>query len=276
MPVAHPLQHGLPGLAHVGLGGVWQAETFQGAELEVLVHRNLRPPLPSDPLGLDGLPDVDEPVSGDHDVLAISAASHLVSHAGFLGSGDEVVDEHSQSMPGARLELGDDSDQVVHTAHVFHDDPDVAQVVSPDLLDEFGVVTTLDVDAAGKRNAGWPSRSGNGPRRRVLDAGTALTRGDAQIDGLAVHPETRTDGEGLALALAILEHDQAVLPRDDGPDVSARWILDDHVEFQWHIDACLHVRGAPATCEDVVGIPVDHGSHCIATHGHDDKPCITS
>ena len=183
-----------------------------------------------------------------------------------------MVNQHAKAMPRTRLKLGDDPDEVVHATHVFHNDPDVAQVVAPYLFDEFSVMTSLDVYPARKGNSGRFSTTGDGPRRRVFDTRASLTRGNTQVDGLPVHPEPRSNGEGFAFTLAVLKHNQAVLPPDDSPHESAGRILNDHAKFQWHVSALLHVRGAPAACKDVVRVPIDHDSHCIATCDHDDKP----
>ena len=87
----------------------------------------------------------------------------LRDDAGLLGAGDEVVDEHAEAPSGSRLELGDDAGEVVDAVHELDDDALDAQVVAPDLLDELGVVTTLDVDPRPARDA----------RSRALDGDRA-------------------------------------------------------------------------------------------------------
>ena len=62
----------------------------------------------------------------DHDVVTVATASHLLGHPGLLGASDEMVDEHPQPVPRSGAEVRDDVDEIVHAAHVLHDDSDVA------------------------------------------------------------------------------------------------------------------------------------------------------
>ena len=80
MPVAHSCQHGLPGLTDVSLSRVRQAQTLQGAEFEVFVHRDLRPFLTANSLRFDGLPDVNKAMTGNHDILAIPTTTYFVRY----------------------------------------------------------------------------------------------------------------------------------------------------------------------------------------------------
>ena len=75
--------------------------------------------------------------------------------AGLLGPGHQVVDEHAEPAAGAGLEFRHDAGEIVDAAEVFDDHALDAQVGAPYLLDEFGVVSALDVDPAGQRHFGF-------------------------------------------------------------------------------------------------------------------------
>ena len=72
----------------------------------------------------------------------------------------QVVDQHAEPPSLGRAELAHDRGQVVHAVQRLDDDALDAQVVAPDLLDQFGVVLALDVDAAAR------ARPAPGPRPR--------------------------------------------------------------------------------------------------------------
>src|SRR5271166_6656190 len=108
--------------------------------------------------GLNRLPDVDERMPEQHRMRAVWSPADGVGKAGFLRTGDEVVDEHAESARGPRPELLDDVDEIVDAAQPLDHHALDPQVVPPDLLDELRVVPSLDVDAAGHRDACPPRR----------------------------------------------------------------------------------------------------------------------
>src|SRR2546426_3549527 len=61
---------------------------------------------------------------------------------------DQVIHQYAEPPSWARLEAVDDAGQVVDASQVLDDDTLDAQVVTPHLLDELGVVPAFDVDAA--------------------------------------------------------------------------------------------------------------------------------
>ncbi|CAM5249166.1 Heat-inducible transcription repressor HrcA [Streptomyces hirsutus] len=91
-----------------------------------------------------------------------------------------MVHQDPQPRVRARTELLDDRREVVDALQVLHDHALDAQVVAPHLLDQFGVVPPLDVDAPGAchpracardghrtgRRTGRPGRTGGGPHQR--------------------------------------------------------------------------------------------------------------
>ncbi|MPM23002.1 hypothetical protein SDC9_69464 [bioreactor metagenome] len=136
-----------------------------------------------------------------------------------------MVDQHTQPVPGTGAELGHDGRQVVHTAHVLDHDADVAQVVAPDLLDQLGVVSALDVDPAGQRDLGGLGRADPRPGAGVGGVG-APARRRLQRHRLPLEQEARAERERPAPALAVLQDHQAVLPAHHGAAEPAGGILD--------------------------------------------------
>src|SRR5665811_2024594 len=147
LPRRHLRKDGAPDRGDVGLVGVRPAEACAGPLLPVLALGHIRPRRDAERGGLHRLPDVDVRVAGDEHVRAEAPGTYLVDESRLLAARYEVVDEHAQSPLGVRSELLHDGGQVVDTAEVLDRDPHVAQVVTPHLLDELGVVTALDVDA---------------------------------------------------------------------------------------------------------------------------------
>ncbi len=190
----------------------------------------------------------------EHRVL-VATTHHLFGDAGFLGTGHEVVDEHPESSPGLRPELVHDRREIVDASEIFDDHPDVAEVIAPDLLDKLGVMTTLDEDSTRQRHLGL-LRLLRRPRTRgrVLRARAARSHGRFQRDGFPFEQETWPEGEPSALALAILEKDDPVLPADDGPHEVIE--LHHHAQFDWGVLRLLQVCLLPAWRQHVVGVAI--------------------
>ena len=92
-------------------------------------------------------PDVDVGVADDQHVRAEGRPRRCASAIGVFGAGDQVVDENADASVRSGTELAQLSRQVVN-AEVLDDDAFEPQVVTPDLLDQLGVVATLDEDPA--------------------------------------------------------------------------------------------------------------------------------
>jgi hypothetical protein len=143
-------------------------------------------------------------------------------HPGLLGAVDQVVEQHPQPAAGPRAEHVDGRRQVVHAVESLDDHALDPQVVAPHLLDQLGIVDTLDQDAAGLGHPG-PVR---GDRRRARGrAGRAAGelgpggRGGQERDVPAVDPEPagvephQPPGAGVAVA----DGHAAVLEAEDRP-----------------------------------------------------------
>jgi len=108
------------------------------------------------------------------------------------------------------------SDEPEDAVEHEHDNALVAQVVTPDLLHQLGVVLALHPDARGTRHLGPLSLDGVGARRRQPPpggahraCGPAPTRHRrVQDHRAALDPEPRPQGETASRAVAVLQdHD---------------------------------------------------------------------
>ncbi len=69
--------------------------------------------------------------------------------SGLLGAVDEVIEENAEAAARSRSEGTNDLGQVIGSMEGLDDHPLDPEIGAPDLLDEFGVVQTLDEDPAG-------------------------------------------------------------------------------------------------------------------------------
>jgi hypothetical protein len=116
---------------------------------------------------------------------------------------------------------------IVDTAQVFDHDALDAQIVAPDLFDEFGVMASFDVDAAGQRDASAAplhrNRTRCGPDR---GSRTGLA-GGCEDHGLPVDEEAGPHREWPSATVPVFELDPAELDTHHRTDVTGLRILDD-------------------------------------------------
>ena len=87
---------------------------------------------------------------------------HGLGDARLFRARDEVVEQHPELALAARLKLLDHRLQIVSTVHRFDDDAEIAKIVAPHMLEEFGVMFTFDPDTACASNTS-PSVTGTRP-----------------------------------------------------------------------------------------------------------------
>ncbi len=97
--------------------------------------------------------------------------AHCRGEAGLLAAGDEVVEEHAQALSRTGAERAHLGFEVIGAVEALHDDALDAQVVAPDLLDEFGVVHAFHPDAAAARDARLRSDDRAAARRGATTLG---------------------------------------------------------------------------------------------------------
>lgn len=71
---------------------------------------------------------------------------HIRGQALLLGTGNEVVDQHTRSAMGGRPEIGEYGVEVVEAVEPHDHHPLGAQIRSPDAFEKSGVVHALDED----------------------------------------------------------------------------------------------------------------------------------
>lgn len=218
----HPAEDAAPCRGDVGGGGGRPADTAQHSFLPRLAPRHVRPGLDADRGGFDRGPDVDERVTGDQHVVRPGRDRD----PGLLGAVDEMVDKDAEPAVRAGAELLHDRRQVVDAFQVLHDDTDVTQVITPDLLDQFGVVLALDIDPAGLRDLRGRHRRGDGAGRGPPGA-RRLRPGPDQFHAPPLEEEGTRQREGTALAAGVLQGDRILLEGDDRAAEPALEVLHD-------------------------------------------------
>ena len=181
-----------------------------------------------------------------------------------------MVHQNAEPAPGPGLELGHDTDQVVDAAEVLDDDPLDAQVLTPHLRNEFGVVAALDIDPTGP---GHP-RAGAGHRHRTRrgsdrGGGRSTTR-RSEDHRTAVQQITGAQRKAAGVAVPVLQVDAAVFDADDRADVAALRILDDHAKLDWMF---CRARLARARGKDVGSVAIHPAIvGILARNPRDDAP----
>ena len=186
----------------------------------------------------------------------------LLRDAGLLGAGHEVVDEHAQPASGVGCELVDDGDQVVDAAQVLDRDALDPQVVAPHLLDELGVVASLDVDAARQRDAGAGVVDGARAGCRPGGPGRCGTGRRDEHDRPALEQEAGPEREHLADEMAVLELDGAEVALDphDLAAESGDGLLDHQAALGHGVLRATARRLAPVAGQDVRPVTVSHAA----------------
>ena len=173
-------------------------------------------------------------IDGDHGFGLLTADGDGVIDLGrdatLLGTVDQMVQEHAQSLGVVGTEVPDACGQIVGTLELLDHDALVAEIVAPDALDELGVVDALDPDAARQRHLRRRrtkidrTRSGEGRLRRRL-----VRRRSSKRDGPAIdHECTRPRHDRMVSTVAVTNDDLLGLERDDRPDPTRGSMLDNH------------------------------------------------
>ena len=243
--------------------GVRPPDAPQDPGLPILAAGNGRPLIDADDMRFDRLPDVDIGVTDDVDDVAVPGiGAHRLGDLRFLRPLHQVIGEDSHPMVRIGAERRELVGDVIEAAQGFDDDAFDAQIVAPDLLDQFGIVFALDPDARSACHPCLGTCHGTRTRGSASSAGRLLLRRQAEIDRLTLEEESRPEGEGPNPALPVLEVDddtgRGLLGPDDGPDVSAHRILEDHAQSDLDGAGLLRpVRGRGVTGEDIGAIAIE-------------------
>ena len=215
--------------------------------LDVGAPRDVRPALQPHPGRLDRLPHVHIRVPQDQHVLPTGHLGHPLGDPRLLGTGHQVIHEHTGPPLGGWAEVGHDLLEVVDAVEHEDDDALVAQVVTPDLLHQLGVVLALHPDPRGARHLGPLTLDRVGARGRQPSAGGAhrsgglacARHGRVQDHRAALDPETRPQSEAAAHTVAVLQdHDvlaARLLHRHRGPDEAGLAVLDHQSRCHRHV-----------------------------------------
>jgi len=205
----HAAQNSLPRPRDVGLVSVRPAQCFTDTVFPLDGARNCRPRFYSDSRWLHRLPDVDERMSDYQDGRAIGSARDSVCNSTLFGVGHQMVYENANLAPWTRLKVLDDRIQIVHALEVLHHNALDPEVVSPHTLHEFGVMSSLNKNAAGQRNTCPGIGDGEGSGRRARGR-TGLRPRGAQRDRLSIDQKPGAEREQAYSSVSVLELDKSV------------------------------------------------------------------
>ena len=156
-----------------------------------------------------------------------------------------MVDQDARARGVCRAKNLQDRLKVVNAFEKLHGNPGLGQVIAPDVLHEFGVVTPLDPDARALSDLGTTrrgsERSGVGdapPRRAHLSTRRGLGGSRARrqsLDGATLEPEAGAEREGAAYASTIFEFDEVntarLLHARHCANPARGHILEDHADL---------------------------------------------
>src|SRR5262249_34897113 len=163
----------------------------------------------------------DEGVAARQAVRADGGATRLVGDPALLRAGDQVVDQHAHASTRTRSERPQRVHQVVDTTERLDHHALDPEIVTPDLLDQLGVVASLDEDPTLTGHPRALSRDGHRAGRRTPWRGWrgAGDRG-REYHRPPLEEEARAQREGAPLAATVLQRERAEVAVD-GHDLAA-------------------------------------------------------
>ena len=179
-----------------------------------------------------------------------------VDDAGLLAAGDEVVDEYAHPPAGPGPNSAIAAGEVVDAVQHLHDDPLDAQVVAPHLLDQLGVVATLD-EQPGRGRHGRPltaHRRRPARRPRLGLAGLGQRRGSHPLRACENHRHTVDEEAGPEretprAAAPVLEvhdvHTAGLLDPDHRAAPAGVGVLDHEARLGGHVRRRRSTTGPP-------------------------------
>ncbi len=144
---------------------------------------------------------------------------------------------------------------------MLHNDALDAQVVSPDLLHELGVVLALDVDATLPGNPRPESGDRDGPGGSTSRPARRLGARAHKDHRGALEQEPGAEREDPALATPILKRHGLLVPGNDGAAEPGLHLLDDKVGLERLLDGAAARRGLPVGCQHILAISVVPSGH---------------
>ena len=195
----------------------------------------------------------------DDHVLTMGAGCHGRRNPRLFRSGHEVINEHAVAALRRWRVVTQQLIEQVDALQVFDDDALDAQVGTPDLFDEFGVVPTLNEDPAGQRDAraclGHRERSRCRPSRCLH-----LWGGRHEHDGQSVDQKAVAQRKQPELAVTVLEFDEFALDAGDRAAVSVVGPFDHEIALGAHLGRLYPSGIAPAFGQHIAAISVVHSN----------------
>ena len=145
--------------------------------------------------------------------------THRLGDPRLLGSGDQMVDQHAKPSARAGTEIPHDTGQIVDAAEVLDHHTFDTEVITPHLLDKFGVVAAFDIDPAGQCHPGLSvghlHRSGRG-----ACSSRTVAQGCSQDHRPTLKEKPGPQREHPVAPATVLQFDAAALDAHHGADES--------------------------------------------------------
>lgn len=148
----------------------------------------------------------------DQHVRAVRPARHGVGDPRLFRARHEVVDKHPVAALRGRRLGGEHRVEQVDTLEILDDDALDAEVIAPDLLNQFGIVPTLDEDPARQRDPGPGVGDRERTRRRAggrRPGGRRGGGGRTELDKLTIHHESGPQREQATATMPVFKLDVA-------------------------------------------------------------------
>lgn len=253
---ANSAQNMLPRSGNIGLFGMRPSECLADPMLPFGAARNIRPGALPKAFGFHRLPDVDVRMSDYEHVRSVGSASDRVGDALFFRAGYEVIDEYAGSTPWPRGEFVEMLGEGIDALEVFDDDPFHTKIGAPHLLDEFGIVATLDEDAAGQCDPCAISGRDERARGSAQTTGRGRSRWPDELCRFTIDEKAVTERKHATLAESIFERHVLRIDVDDRATETIAGELDYEVALCGHLGNYTASTSAPVAGEYVISVGV--------------------
>jgi len=252
---------------------MWPTNSLENPGFPIFATGHGRPYIESDGCGFHGLPDVYVRVPHEEHIAAGARQAHCFFRKfGLFASGDKVVREDAEPSLRVRLKFADVIGDVVQSMKGLDHNAFDAEVFTPDLLDEFRVVETLDDHARGARRSSLRSVNGNRPRTGSLRSVLRGSLRHGEFDGFSLIKKSIAHRKFSDGAMSVFEADHAFTAdgsqRDGRTNPSALDFFDDHAATYLK-DLRLDRTMTDAAIADVLGTPSVSIHRCSSRLSYD-------
>ncbi len=213
---AHGGEDALPRIGNVSLIRVRPAERVTDSVFPLRSSGDHGPSLDTESRRFHRLPYVDERMTDNEHVASVRSAGNGIRDPRFLRSGDEMVDQNSDSTIWPRPEIVQHALEIVDTLEVFDHNSVDTQIVPPHTLHQLRVVAPFHEYSTGSRHPRAVTFHRDGAGSAPLDHWRFLCKlRVAQDDALSVNQEPAAQCEYATATPSIIKFDvRRVDPHD--------------------------------------------------------------